>query len=377
MTARQQADVAIIGAGMAGLAHALEAAKRGLKVVVFERYPQAVGSSVRNFGMIFPFGVPHELREIALRGRAIWLEVAQQAGFWVKEAGAILLAHSPHAWAVFNEFQEGALQAGYDTDVLDAPTLLARYPYLNSHDLHGGLWTRQELTVDPREAIATLPAFLAEHYGVVFHYSTPVTHIDLPNVTANGKTWQVGHVVVCSGTEFELLYPDDFKRSGLFRTKLQMMRTVAQPHDFTLEQMMVGTLSAVHYPTFTHCAGLPALRAELAERYQPLIERGIHVMAVQNGRGEIVLGDSHDNAWFPDPFNDPETNRMILAYLQSMLSLPTYQMAQEWEGIYSKHPERVIYLHTPAERVRMLSVGGLGMTLSFGQATETLNDLGL
>ncbi|MGV2437930.1 MAG UNVERIFIED_CONTAM: FAD-dependent oxidoreductase [Anaerolineae bacterium] len=95
MIARQQADVAIIGAGMAGLAHALEAAKRGLKVVVFERHPQAVGSSVRNFGMIFPFGVPHELREIALRGRAIWLEVAQQAGFWVKEAGGNCCTFSP------------------------------------------------------------------------------------------------------------------------------------------------------------------------------------------------------------------------------------------------------------------------------------------
>ncbi|MGV2437929.1 MAG UNVERIFIED_CONTAM: hypothetical protein LVT10_26125 [Anaerolineae bacterium] len=90
----------------------------------------------------------------------------------------------------------------------------------------GACGRAKNVTVDPREAIATLPAFLAEHYRVVFHYSTPVTHIDLPNVTANGKTWQVGHVVVCSGTEFELLYPDDFKRSGLFRTKLQMMRTV-------------------------------------------------------------------------------------------------------------------------------------------------------
>lgn len=376
MTATHQADVAIIGAGMAGLAHALEAAKRGLKVVVFERHPQAVGSSVRNFGMIFPFGVPFELREVALRGRAIWLEVAAEAGFWIKEAGAILLAHSPHAWDMFNEFQACAHQDGYDTDVLDVATLLARYPYLNPNQLHGGLWTRQELTVDPREAIAKLPAFLAERYGVAFHYSTPVTHIDLPNVIANGQTWQVEDVILCSGTEFELLYPDHFKRSGLFRTKLQMMRTLPQPTGFTLEQMVVGTLSAVHYPTFSQCVGLPALRAELAEQYQPLIERGIHVMAVQNGRGEVVIGDSHDNAWFHDPFSDPETNQMILTYLQSMLNLPTYSMAQEWYGIYSKHPERVVYLHAPAERVRMLSVGGLGMTLSFGQAAVTLDDLG-
>ena len=47
------ADIAIIGAGIVGLAHALTAAKRGYRVVLIERAPRAHGASVRSFGLIW------------------------------------------------------------------------------------------------------------------------------------------------------------------------------------------------------------------------------------------------------------------------------------------------------------------------------------
>ncbi len=71
-----RADVAIVGAGILGLAHAYVAAKAGKSVVVFERSPRAAGASVRNFGMVWPIGQPAgTMLSLSLRSRELWLEI--------------------------------------------------------------------------------------------------------------------------------------------------------------------------------------------------------------------------------------------------------------------------------------------------------------
>ncbi|MDT9676258.1 FAD-dependent oxidoreductase, partial [Pseudomonas sp. JV414] len=51
-------DMLIVGAGILGLSHAYAAAKRGLKVKVFERSETPLGASVRNFGQALVTGQP-------------------------------------------------------------------------------------------------------------------------------------------------------------------------------------------------------------------------------------------------------------------------------------------------------------------------------
>ncbi len=64
----KKCDVAIVGGGILGIAHAFEAAKRGYSVVIFERSRQAQGASIRNFGLIWPIGqAPGKVHERALR----------------------------------------------------------------------------------------------------------------------------------------------------------------------------------------------------------------------------------------------------------------------------------------------------------------------
>ena len=45
-------DLAIVGAGILGLAHALAASRLGLSTVVIDRDAQANGASIRNFGFV-------------------------------------------------------------------------------------------------------------------------------------------------------------------------------------------------------------------------------------------------------------------------------------------------------------------------------------
>src|SRR6266849_4653006 len=90
----QSFDDAIVGAGILGLAHAYHLAKRGRRVVVFERSPRAIGASVRNFGMLWPIGQPAgSMHRLALRSREIWLKVLQASGLWHGRAGSLHLAY--------------------------------------------------------------------------------------------------------------------------------------------------------------------------------------------------------------------------------------------------------------------------------------------
>ena len=60
-------DLAVVGSGICGLAHALAAARRGKRVIVIDRDAQANGASIRNFGFITVTG--QQAGECWLRAR--------------------------------------------------------------------------------------------------------------------------------------------------------------------------------------------------------------------------------------------------------------------------------------------------------------------
>lgn len=366
------ADIAVIGAGIAGLAHAFEAARRGYKVVLFERDGYSHGASVRNFGAILPLGVrPGKCYQWALRSREVWLALAVKAGFWHQPSGALIAAYGEDELAVLAEFNQIASAWGYRCSLLDQNGLLNLAPSLNPADLQGGLWSQLEVIVDPREAIRKLPAYLTQTYGLIQRFNTVVTAVDLPYVQAGSETWRVERVVVCSGVDFQTLYPKVFKDSCLTRCKLQMMRTEPQPQAWRFGPLLATGFSLTHYPAFAACPSLPVLKARLIADFPEFERWGIHILAVQNGLGEVTLGDSHEYEPFPEPFDRPEIDDLIFDHLRKVLRLPRLRLSQRWHGIYAKHFEKDVVIESPAKDVRLVTgLGGAGMTLSFGLAQE-------
>src|ERR1700755_611156 len=101
MSRHEGFDLAIVGAGIVGLAHALAAVRRGLRVVVIDRDAQANGASVRNFGFITVSGQERgQVWRRAMRSRDVWLEVAAPAGIEIIQRGLVVVARRPEARSV-------------------------------------------------------------------------------------------------------------------------------------------------------------------------------------------------------------------------------------------------------------------------------------
>ncbi len=364
--------IAIVGAGIIGLAHAYLAARAGLKVSVFERNPAANGASVRNFGMIWPIGQPAgEMYQLALRSREIWRQMLQEANLPYLPTGSLHVAYREDEAAVGREFVERGKPLGYACEWLDAAKTLEKTSAIRCEGLLGAVFSPTELTVDPRLLLGSLPQFLSERYGVKFHFNTAVSEVTTLRSKADA-------IVIASGDDFQTLFPKMFQQSGLTRCKLQMLRTVEQTRNWSLGPALAFGLTFRHYPTFAICGSLPALKARVKQETPEFDEWGIHVMASENSTRQITLGDSHEYGLDVSVFDRAHVNELILEYASQFLRVPDLRIAETWHGVYAKHPELPYLRLTPAEGVRIVTVtSGIGMTLSFGLAEQTFREMGV
>jgi D-hydroxyproline dehydrogenase subunit beta len=374
----EKATVAVIGGGILGLAHAWTAARRGHPVTLFERGLVATGASIRNFGMIWPIGQPAgEMHQLALRSREIWLEVLNVASLPYYATGSVHLAYEDDEADVLREFAEIGPTAGYACEWLSASSVLDRSGAVQPEGLKGGLWSATELTVDPRVTIARISEFLREA-GVATRFGQTVTQIDLPRIETGSGTYQADAAIICSGDDFETLFPGVFQGSGLTRCKLQMMRTAPQPDDWQLGPALAAGLTLRFYKSFQMCSSLAHLKKRIAAEKPEYEKYLIHVLVSQTADGAITLGDSHEYSPCVDIFNKAEVDDLILREAKTFLRLPDFEIAQRWQGVYSLHPDKPYFETEPATGVRIVTApGGSGMTLSFGIAERTIEKMGL
>ncbi|QDV27802.1 TIGR03364 family FAD-dependent oxidoreductase [Aureliella helgolandensis] len=370
-TTSKSYDVAIVGAGIVGLAHAWMAAARGQRVVLLERSPQAVGASIRNFGMVWPIGQPAgELHQLAMRSRELWLQLAAASDVWANPCGSLHLAHRPDELSVLQEYVEHCRGSDISVEMLSPAETLERTPAAKPEGLLGAMWSATELCVNPPAAIRAIPHWLKERYGVELRFETLVNQV-APGVlrSGGGLSWQAERIVICSGSDFQTLLPDAFAGAGLRLCKLHMLRTATQADAWRIGPHLASGLTLRHYSAFAACPSLEELRRRVREETPELDRFGIHVMASQNELGQVVLGDSHEYDAEISPFDRSEIDQLMLRELQRQFALPDWNIESRWHGVYAKHPTQVMLEQEVQEGVHVcVGPGGAGMTMSFGVA---------
>ncbi len=368
----------VIGAGIAGLATARALSLKGFSVQVFDKTQQAVGASIRNFGMVWPIGQPSgKLYERAMRSRSIWKEISNCGAFWHESAGSLHVAHHADEWKVLQELYE-LFKKERNVELISPNQIADRSDAVVQKNLIGGLYSADELIVDPREAIASLPGYLQEQYEVSFHWGKCVSFVtDNTVYIGNDEEYEADIIFICSGSDFETLYPEAYAEQAITKCKLQMMRFESQPNEWRIGPALCGGLSLIHYKSFQQASSLSSLKQRYETEMSEYVDWGIHVMVSQNEKGELTIGDSHEYGLTHDPFDKDFINRMIIDYLKQFAQFKSDRVIESWNGVYAKLTDGSTDLFfSPEPGVYIINgLGGAGMTLSFGLAEELVEGL--
>ncbi len=366
-------DLAVVGAGILGLAHALAAARRGLRVVVIERDLRANGASIRNFGFATVTGQARgEVWRLAMRSRDVWAEMAPQAGIAVAHRGLLLTLRRPESVAVAEAFL--ATEMGDGCALLTAAELRARRPDVAAPDSLGALWSPHELRVESRTAVPALATWLAEARGVSFRFGETVLSAEPGRVRTSRGELRAEQSIVCPGDDFASLFPERLARYGLRRCRLSMLR-LADP-GLRLPAALMSDLSLVRYPGYAALPQAQTLRRRLEAEQPRHLESGVHLIAVQSADGSLVVGDSHHYDDLPGPFAPAEAEALILDELAAATGLAPPPVIERWTGTYAVADDRTHLIDTPAPGVRLVMVtAGCGASIGFALAEQVVGEL--
>jgi D-hydroxyproline dehydrogenase subunit beta len=369
-----EADVCVVGAGIVGLAHALEARARGLSVAVIERDERAVGASVRNFGHVIVSGMAAgEPLAVALDARERWLSLGRRAGLAVRESGSLIVARAADELAVLEAV---AAEPERGAALLTAAQVAALAP-IPTDELIGGLHCRLDLRVDPRAAAGGLAGLLHDDPGARMLWSAEVREVRPGAVSSSRGEVAAPLVIVCPGPGYDWLTGDlALQRPRLTRCKLQMLR-VRAPGGRRYEPALLTGLSLVRYPGFGARPEGEPLAARLAAECPELIEAGIHVIVTQLPDGDLLIGDTHEYGATVSPFSDERLDQLVLAQARRLLGAGVLEVVQRWQGVYPSAPGDPFLIERPLPGVAVVEiVSGVGMTTALGVAARTFAALG-
>ncbi|MBV6659983.1 TIGR03364 family FAD-dependent oxidoreductase [Pseudomonas yamanorum] len=365
----------IIGAGILGLSHAYAAAKRGLKVKVFERSATPLGASVRNFGQALVTGQPPgPMLDLARDSREIWGQWAQLAGIQLKRNGSYLFARTEAEEHLLEAFCAGRAQEhDYRVELLQGAALADLYGGQFAHHraaLHG----LDDQQLYSREAIPALINYLSRELKVEFHFSTLVRDIEPGQVHTTTGSFRGEQIIVCSGHDYQTLLAEQIGELNPQICRLQMLR--ARPAvELNLQHALLTGLSCVHYGAFADLPEAAPVQAEILRDVPHLHENGIHLLISPTPYGELIIGDSHHYGSDPSPFNAEQVDTWMIELAEHTLGCKI-QVVERWQGVYgSRGPGPFSFLRAAPGVSAALMHTGVGMSVGPAMAERNITEL--
>lgn len=377
-------DLIVVGAGALGTFHAYFALQRGLRVLLLEKDARPMEATVRNFGQIITSGMAEgEWFDYARAGLATYQQIQAEYDISIRQNGSLYLASTPLEMQVLEEKHARYQAIGYPSRVLSAAQCRQRLPAVQASYCVGGLLFEQEVTAEPDQLIHRLLAYLVARFQLDYRPATPVREVTAGDagasvVDARGQRYTATQVLVCSGRDCKLLFPEVFAQSDLQLCKLQMMATYPLPQVALPGSVLTG-LSLRRYAAFKAC---PSFAELLAEPVDAELQRwGIHLLFKQAVDGSIIIGDTHEYADLAAAddldFNNADyLNQLMLREARRIVELPDWRIQRTWNGYYTQSKSQEIFQHSPDPRIHLVTgIGGKGMTSACGFAQHHVGQL--
>ncbi|KDA06996.1 oxidoreductase [Microbacterium sp. CH12i] len=358
-------ELVVVGSGIVGLGAAYAGIRRGLRVAVVDRTAEPVGATIRNFGHLCIGAQTGLAREFADASRDIWLQLATDAGFWVRESGTLIAARHEDEFAILERASEDG-----DLRMLDVDELLHRAP-LRRDAVIGGAVIDSDLQTNPREASGAIVRHLAS-LGVEFFFRTAVTEVAASRVQTTRGAIDAGLVVVAVNHDVDQLLPELAERAGVVRCALDMMRVAAHvPRP--LDAPLLTGWSLLRYGRFGAFAETARLRERLHTERPDLAALDLNQMYTQLPDGSFIIGDSHSRGIQPGPFQPESAFEAFLDEAASLFDVERFRVLERWQGIYASGPNEFL-IEEPEPGLHVIAATtGIGMTTGLGLAERTLS----
>lgn len=213
-------DLIIIGAGAMGTFHAYHAALMGKKVLVVERDQQPVNATVRNFGMVIASGMSGKWFDYGVYATQLYKTIQQRHDISVRNNGSLYIASDESEQKLIHALKSHYDVIGYHAELLTHKQLLDKHPALNAAYCKEALYFPQEVSVEPNLFIHRLHDYITGTFSnLKFLMSTTVIDCSISAnevivTIAGGQQFKATKVAICSGHEFNLLFPALFSQQN-------------------------------------------------------------------------------------------------------------------------------------------------------------------